>query len=885
MSGSIEVVKTIRKLVWHHGFRCLPVQNAKPGDKDSGKAPIGKQWTVGARQNPPECLQWEPVAHALNTGILCDGLRVIDVDVDDAGMAGAVRVLAVTMLGATIIRTRSNSPRCLLVYRAAEGEPSKVAIKGASHSDAVPKVACKVEVLGKGQQFVAYGEHWTGVALEWQDGGPSNRAVTDCPAITDEQVQRFLNAAGFVIGVVPIEMVKPPLPAKPRGAKANGHDPAALSGDTFFAKVNELALTRLDDWVQTIFPQAVYQTGTGAWRVASKDRGRPDLEEDISLHPEGIQDFGLEHGLSAIDVVIEHGGAPTPMQAAVWLCDHLGVAKETLGWKAREKSNGVYAPDVPLVGDEPVEAPVEPPEPPEPPDPPDVPPVGDADGPGDAPPLPTIECRAGELPRMIREVQEALVGSGVAIYQRGMLVQPIEQQYTAADGSMTHSAALVPLSAPALIKLFTEAARFEKWDMRVNGGAGGWRAIDPPDRLVQIVLHNRSGWPFPVVRGVLTCPTLRPDGSILRDPGYDPISRYYLMFPDGLTVPDIAPAPTKADAAAALGRLKDLISSYPFNSKASRSVGLAMLMTQVLRCAMPVSPMLAVSARAPGTGKSHLVDLCSMVAIGRLCPIMGTGKNDEEAEKRINTMLLAGVPGFSIDNVHRDLDLDTLNQATERPMISIRVFGALEKVEVENSVVIYMTGNNLAVVDEQGRRTLRCELDAGVERPERRHFDGDPIYTARDKRGEYIADVLTIARAYHTGGDKPDLFPLGSYGAWSHFVREPLVWLGEADPAETMEETEHDDPATIRLRAIISGWYFSFTLQPKTLSDAVRDAQPEFRDTMKEHFPARGGIEVDTTKMGNWLRKFGGRIIDGMRFVKEDGHTGGTIRWKISLIV
>jgi putative DNA primase/helicase len=553
-------------------------------------------------------------------------------------------------------------------------------------------------------------------------------------------------------------------------------------------------------------------------------------------------------------------------------------------FKARGKSNGAYAPDVPPVGD-PIPPPVGLPEPPEPPDPPDVPPVGDADGPGDAPPLPTIECRAGELPRMIREVQEALVGSGVAIYQRGMLVQPIEQQYTAADGSMTHSAALVPLSAPALIKLFTEAARFEKWDMRVNGGAGGWRAIDPPDRLVQIVLHNRSGWPFPVVRGVLTCPTLRPDGSILRDPGYDPISRYYLMFPDGLTVPDIASAPTKADAAAALGRLKDLISSYPFNSKASRSVGLAMLMTQVLRCAMPVSPMLAVSARAPGTGKSHLVDLCSMVAIGRLCPIMGTGKNDEEAEKRINTMLLAGVPGFSIDNVHRDLDLDTLNQATERPMISIRVFGALEKVEVENSVVVYMTGNNLAVVDEQGRRTLRCELDAGVERPERRHFDGDPIYTARDKRGEYIADVLTIARAYHTGGDKPDLFPLGSYGAWSHFVREPLVWLGEADPAETMEETEHDDPATIRLRAIISGWYFSFTLQPKTLADAVRDAQPEFRDTMKEHFPARGGIEVDTTKMGNWLRKFGGRIIDGMRFVKEDGHTGGTIRWKISLIV
>ena len=552
-------------------------------------------------------------------------------------------------------------------------------------------------------------------------------------------------------------------------------------------------------------------------------------------------------------------------------------------FKARTNGHDIGpVPGVPPVGDPippPVEGEVEPPEPP------NVPPVGDAGGPGDDPPLPTIICRAGELPRMIREAQAALLASGAALYQRSMLVQPTQQEYTAADGSVTHSAALVPVTGPALLKLMAQSATYEKWDGRVNHGDGGYVECDPPDKLVNIILHNRGDWPFPVVRGVLTCPTMRPDGSLLTTPGYDPTSRYYLMFPQGLTLPPVPDKPTRDQAAAALLRLNTLLDSFPFVSDASRSVALAMMMTQVLRCAMPVSPLLAVSAKAPGTGKSHLVDLASTIAIGRPCPAMGTGKKDEETEKGINTMLIAGVPGFSIDNVSRDLDTPTLNMATERPLITIRLFGVLEAVEIENSVVIYMTGNNLAIIDEQGRRTMRCELDAGVERPERRKFDGDPILTVRADRGRYIADILTIARWYVGWNLKADVFPLGSYAAWSRFVREPLVMLGEVDPCETMETTANDDPATIRLVALLTGWYAEFGETPKTLADVVKDADiAGFYPVLKEQFPSRGGAEVDTSRMGYWLRKYVGRVSHGLRFLKDEGGTHGTMRWYVSKI-
>ena len=125
--------------------------------------------------------------------------------------------LAVDMLGATITRTRANSPRCLLVYRASEGEPVKLAITGAGHGK---DHACKVEILGRGQQFVAFGGHPSGAELQWLDGGPADRALADLPAVTEAQIAAFLATCVPIIGAEP---VKPKAASKPNG---QDHEPA-----------------------------------------------------------------------------------------------------------------------------------------------------------------------------------------------------------------------------------------------------------------------------------------------------------------------------------------------------------------------------------------------------------------------------------------------------------------------------------------------------------------------------------------------------------------------------------------------------------------------------------------------------------------------------------
>jgi putative DNA primase/helicase len=783
-----------------------------------------------------------------------------------------------------------------LVYRAAEGEPAKLTLVGADG---------KIEVLGKGQQFVAYGKHPSGAELEWQSGGPTELALADIPAVTEDQINRFLNACAPVIKAQPVEVKKP---------KANGHDHTAPATAALIDIAAALALVPngdMPDW------ESWNNVGLAIYAATAGSEAGWELWRDWSAkNPADDPDATLARW--------EHYAKSPPDRTGAGKLFAMAAAASP-GWRQpstlRARTNGSHGPvpGVPPVGepDKPDHKPDKPDGQPDKPDPPDdepPDPPGD-DGPSGRPvppEIPTITCIAGELPRMVRQAEAALLAAGVEVYQRHKLVRPVEEEYPAADGRITHSAALLAYTPASMLKLLSEVA---VW-LKPRSRGTGMTVCNPPDKLVQILLDGKGDWTFPHIRGVLTCPTLRYDGSVLKDKGYDTTSRYYLALPSDLVMPEMPEVPTRADAAIALSRLSGLLVRFPFVDAVSKAVAFAILMTQVLRCAMQVSPMLAVSATAPSSGKSFLVDLASAIALGRPCPVIPPGKNEEETEKGIRTKLLSGTPAFSIDNVYGGINMPLLNMATERTHISIRLFSVLEEVEVENSVVIYSTGNNMPIVDEQGRRTIRCCLDSGEERPEFRVFDVNPIDTVMADRGRYIADVLIIARAFlahlAAGGQRPDIPPMGdSHKTWSKLVREPLVWLGQEDPIKSQELTRQDDPVATRLGALIDAWHLAFGMEEKTLAEATkyattipvfmadrqdkdqndinlaaynthREYQEGLLAALRDGFAA-GKDGVNTHAWGNWMRKFEGRMSGGMKFVRAEGKLlHGTAKWKLA---
>src|SRR5262249_32661346 len=153
----------------------------------------------------------------------------------------------------------------------------------------------------------------------------------------------------------------------------------------------------------------------------------------------------------------------------------------------------------------------------------------------------------------------------------------------------------------------------------------------------------------------ITTPTLRPDGSLLADPGYDPETELYLL--PGFQLPSIPEHPTKDQANAALKLLTDLLSEFSFKQilgehekRLNRSVSLSALLTALVRGSLPTAPMHLVRAHAPGTGKSYLIDTVAIIATGRLCPVITAPKSVEETEKRLHSIVLSGIPMVSLDN-------------------------------------------------------------------------------------------------------------------------------------------------------------------------------------------------------------------------------------------
>ena len=422
-------------------------------------------------------------------------------------------------------------------------------------------------------------------------------------------------------------------------------------------------------------------------------------------------------------------------------------------------------------------------------------------------------------------------------------------------------------------------------------------SVDPPERVAKIILARANAKMFPQIAGVITTPTLLDDGSILEQEGYDAATRLFLTLDREFKMPPIASKPTRHDAAAALKLLRDLIAEFPFagedrECKVNQAAALSAIMTAVHRGTLPTAPMHVFRAHAAGSGKSLLVDIAAAIATGRLCPVIGAGKNEEETEKRLGALLREGAPIISLDNVNGVLGGDALAQLTERPLVRVRLLGHSETPTFECRSAVYATGNNLVVAGDMTRRVVFCTLDVKVERPELREFKFDPIERVLADRGAYVGACLTIARAY-LAADAPrprDMSPIGSYSQWSRRVREPLVWLGELDPLESMEKAREEDPELGKLRNVMTAWRDTIGIGRRyemRLRDVIelskdgihlgRLARPELHEGLTA--VALRGNELSTDALSKWLRGCQGRVVGSLRFATKRDDIRGARWW------
>ncbi|MBR0798949.1 bifunctional DNA primase/polymerase [Bradyrhizobium jicamae] len=506
------------------------------------------------------------------------------------------------------------------------------------------------------------------------------------------------------------------------------------------------------------------------------------------------------------------------------------------------------------------------------------------------PRLPKISIVAGKIADTIDAAEAELIASGQPVFQRGgFLVQPVTRELPATDGKKTEATVLRRMTSDNVTyALNRHAAEFEKYDARRKRDF----ATNPPDNVTRGLL-GKGQWDFPCVSGVLTVPTMRPNGTIIDSPGYDTATGLHYSPDAHLKLPPLKSDPTLADAEGALKRLQHLLLGFPLVSDLDRSVAIAALMMPVLRGAYDVCPLILMSAHAAGSGKSYLVDLAATIVGGRQCPVITSVPKPDEMEKRLGALILEGVPIVSLDNCSHDLGGDLLCQVVERPIVRIRILSKSEVPECEWRGTLYATGNNIGLKGDMTRRGLVCHLDAGVERPELRKFNFDPVAQVLANRGTYINDLLTISRAYRVAGAPKVCGPIGSYGQWSTAVRAPLVWLGLEDPVKSMETAREEDPVRSTARTLFALWKEHLgTKTSYSAADVIRIStemvqnpeigsgpswvpnRPELHDLLM--LRAGDGKRIDGNRLGGWLRTLWGQVHDGYKLerVRDDAKHG-----------
>lgn len=501
------------------------------------------------------------------------------------------------------------------------------------------------------------------------------------------------------------------------------------------------------------------------------------------------------------------------------------------------------------------------------------------------PDLPVITLEAGELHNIATDAEAALIASETPFYVRSQkIMRPVVDPLPAAHGRVTKVARLAEVGEATMIDRLSRSAIWLKYD----GRSKKLVAADPTPKVAATILSRDGEWTFPRLAGVITTPTLRPDGTILSKPGYDEATQLLLIDPPEM--PSLPPRPSKALATKALARLDALLDEFPFVDAASRSVALSALLTPVCRGAMPVAPMHVTKAPVAGSGKTYIIDLASAINSGERAPVFSAGKTEEELEKRLVGALLSGQTFISIDNVNGELGGEFLCQMVERPVVSVRPLGQSMPIKIESRATCFATGNNIRLVDDMTRRVILCSLDPDMERPELRTFKSDPFDAVLADRGLYVAAALTVVRAYVVAGCPNPRPPLASFEDWSRLVRSALVWLGRPDPCETMNAARDDDPTTTNLRQLFHAWDRTVQGAAHTSSEMVAHANlrgphndlihPALNEVLSEIATDRTG-QIKPRNLGKYLGNNKNRVIDGLKLVESGKDRDDKILWKV----
>lgn len=491
--------------------------------------------------------------------------------------------------------------------------------------------------------------------------------------------------------------------------------------------------------------------------------------------------------------------------------------------------------------------------------------------------LPSIFVAPGKIGETIDAVEALLAAQGRFFQCNGRIVE-IRQD---SDASID---AVKPMNIDSLQVTLSLMSQWLRQDPR----SGNWKPSDPISKICRLLINGGTFKHLKPLKGIVHQPHLRPDGTLCLSVGYDAATGLFGMFDPVATTAD---SEASADSArAAIAELEDLLSEVGFASDRDKSATLAAILTAAVRPSLPNAPMFLVTAHQPGSGKSYLCDLIALFAGPKPSSKSSFPVSNEECGKLLLSQLMRAPAVIEFDNVTTDIKtFDKLCTALTSEHIEGRVLGTSSTVGVSTRALFLSSGNNVKPVGDMLRRTMVIHLDPKLETPSSRKFDRPQLLDdVRRERTRYVTAALTVVRAWlASGATTVTCRPLGSFGEWSKWCRESLIWLGFEDPAAGLFEGLECDPEKLLLGRVLAGWkarYGSSSVMVRHVvpQAMLPEAEEDFREALIE---ASGGIDsINERKLGHWLARQEGRVVNGLRLIKAR-KTGSAQNWCVESVV
>lgn len=491
-------------------------------------------------------------------------------------------------------------------------------------------------------------------------------------------------------------------------------------------------------------------------------------------------------------------------------------------------------------------------------------------------------------------VDEAIVALArdPELYQRGSVLVRVVPAPPAASKyiNMPGGPRIVELKRPTLQE---RLAHFARWLEETPGAEESHvRDVHPPRWCVDALLIREN---YPGIRplaAVVDHPVLRPDGSVLTAPGYDPDTGLYLS-PESAAV-QIPDEPSQADAIAAAAELSEVVCDFPFHKDTHKAAWVASLLTPLARFAFSgPAPLFLIDANCPGAGKGLLCNLVSRIVSGTNFAVASYSHDPEEMKKCITATAIAGERLVLFDNLNGAFGNASLDKALTATSWQGRVLGESRNVTLPLWATWYATGNNISLAGDMGRRVVHIRLHSKVENPDERDDfrygnDAELLTWVHDNRPRLLRAALTILAAYFRAGRPPIGVPrFGSFEGWSGTVRAAVVWAGMADPAGNRAELrKHADPEVAAVTFVLQNWG---QVDPRghglTASQFVEALSGNSSLTDLSELRAVVGElvkELTPKAISYKFRKYAERPLAGLRLAVSDKTRTGLVRWTVA---